>query len=152
MPGIHKDDLIARLEWRYTELHPRYSMVAGSFSSSINNRLKSTSSNELLLQELCGQDYAGDAHAHIRIDCSQMDSGDDQTGFQVYPRAPDCPPFRKIPAVAIQALLLSFRSIPSEAIGVESIKRSITMPGQFIGMLPIRQPCTRLQPHKLFTS
>jgi len=60
-------------------------MLAGSFSSSIDNRLKSTSSDPA--SKPSQQSYAGDAHTHIGIDGSQMSNSDDQPRLQIYPGA-----------------------------------------------------------------
>ena len=96
------------------------SVAVGSFSSSINNKLKSTSSTEP-----CFKSFAGKATPAMRTLMSAstavrwaavMINPDHR-----YTPEPDCPPSRRIPAVAIQGrLLLSFRSAPSETIGATS--------------------------------
>ena len=94
------------------------SMAAGSFSSSTNNKLKSTS-------EPCFKTFAGKSTPAM---CTLILSSTAVRWAAVtinpdfrYTPEPDCPPFRIIPTVAIHGRLLSFRSVPSEAIGAKSV-------------------------------
>ena len=76
-------------------------MLVGSFSSSINNRLKSTPSDDP-----CFRTFAGNTMPAMRTPILASMTNPD---FRYTPE-PGCSPFRIITAVAIQAPPLSFRS------------------------------------------
>src|SRR5215468_4851389 len=97
-------------------------MLVSSFSSSTNNRLKSTSSGDPCLRTLAGN--TGNTKPAMRtpilastaVTCEAVMINPE---FRYTPE-PVCSPFRIIAAVAIQGPPLSLRSAPLDMIGAKS--------------------------------
>jgi hypothetical protein len=95
-------------------------MLVGSFSSSINNRLKSTPSDDPCFRTFAGNTMPAMRTPILASTAVRWAAVMTNPDFRYTPE-PGCSPFRIITAVAIQGPLLSFRSAPLETIGADSV-------------------------------
>src|SRR5262245_39613260 len=93
--------------------------LGGRFSSSTNNKLKSTSSSEPCFKTVAGKTTPAIRVLILASKAVRWAAVMINPDFRYTPE-PDCPPSRIIAAVVIQGRPLSFRSAPCETIGAKS--------------------------------
>src|SRR5262245_22070566 len=98
--------------------------LGGSFFSSTNNKLRSTSSREPCFRTVAGKTMPAMRAPMLASTAVRWAAVIINPDFRYTPE-PDCPPFRIIPAVAIQGRLPSLRSAPSETIGASATARQM---------------------------